>query len=104
MKKPATKQEKEFMMRVKQLNCVVCNAPPPSEFHHIVSGYRLGHMWGLPLCTGCHRGDNGFSGNNRGAWDKSLDNQLKLMAVVYKQLNLEIPHRVNKIVPRRLDY
>lgn len=83
MKKPATAEEKAFMKAVKQLPCIICGHAPISEFHHITKyGRRLGHMFGLPLCVECHRGNDGFSGINRSAWDKSLENQLGLLEKV----------------------
>lgn len=87
-KKPATKAEKLHMSRVASLPCVICEHPPPSECHHITEcGRRLGHMFTLPLCVNCHRGNDGFSGINRSAWDKSLDNQLKLLEKTMEMIN-----------------
>lgn len=86
-KKKPTKDESERMAKVSQLPCIICNRPPVSEVHHITQcGRRLGHMFTLPLCTNCHRGDDGFSGINRSAWDKSLENQLNLLDVVNQML------------------
>ena len=90
------------MAFIASLPCVICG-DRPVEVHHLTEcGRRLGNMFVLPLCVYHHRGNAGFSGINRDAWDKSLDNQLNLMTVLYKQHGIEIPHRVNKIVPRRL--
>jgi hypothetical protein len=86
-KKAPTKAEREHMGKIKQLPCVVCDHPPPSDCHHITQcGRRLGHLHTLPLCYECHRGNNGFSGINRSAWDKSLSNQLHLLEKVKKML------------------
>ena len=102
--KPATKLEKQHMARISQMPCCIC-ADFPVHVHHITNcGRRLGNLFTLPLCPRCHVGDDGFSGINSSAWDKSLSNQLELMAVLYLQHSIEIPQRVNKIVPRRLDY
>lgn len=87
-KKPATKEEKARMAKVSALPCCVCGAYPV-EVHHITKfGRRLGHMFTLPLCVEDHRGNRGFSGINRSAWDKSLDNQLRLLEVVNEQLGI----------------
>lgn len=87
MKKPATKKEREHIIKIKELACIICGYPPPSDCHHITEcGRRLGHMFTLPLCMECHRGRNGFSGLNRSAWDKSLANQLRLLEIVNKKL------------------
>ena len=94
-------KEKAFIFEVKSLPCVICNAPPPSDFHHICdTGRRLGHDDGLSLCYTCHRGDNGFSGKNRSAWDKSLKNQIELCKLVYKKLGKEWKEPITKIVDR----
>ncbi len=78
-KKKPTKAESERMGRVAQLPCCVCG-DYPVEVHHITQcGRRLGHKFTLPLCTEDHRGDRGFSGIKRDAWDKSLDNQLRML-------------------------
>ncbi len=102
MKKPATKAEKLFMSLVKLQQCIICCEPPISYCHHIVSGYRLGNMFCLPLCYNCHQGDDGFTGKNRKAWDKSLSNQLKLLEVVCAKMNIEPPEYKTKVVKRKL--
>jgi hypothetical protein len=91
------KDRKEFILLVKSMPCCICSAPPPSEFHHICVGTRLGDEFGLALCTNCHRGDDGFSGKNRGAWDKSLENQMALLAKQYKKLGRPMPEFKTKI-------
>lgn len=79
-KRAATKAERERMAKVKHLPCAVCKHPPISDCHHITAqGRRLGHYYTIPLCYTCHRGDEGFQGKNRDAWDKTLENQLKLL-------------------------
>lgn len=114
MRKAATKEEKAHIMRVKCMKCVACQEDwfdsqgyywggtvNTSDYHHITDGgRRLGHMWGLPLCEKCHRGEDGFSGKNRGAWDKSLENQLRLMAKVYKLIGKEPPAFESKLSAR----
>ena len=87
MKRPNAEESKR-MGRIKELPCIVCRHAAPSDCHHITDcGRRLGHMFTLPLCYDCHRGDNGFSGKNRSAWDKSLSNQLELLKKVNRQLH-----------------
>ncbi len=88
-KKPATKEESEHLARIKELHCVICK-DEPVDVHHITKcGRRLGHKFTLPLCFDCHRGDRGFSGENRSAWDKSLENQLRLLKKVEVMLQKE---------------
>ena len=50
---------KEHMGRVKQLPCVVCHRPGPSDAHHCIHG-RYGTRKAtdfetIPLCVECHR-------------------------------------------------
>lgn len=55
-----TPAESAHMARVKSVACVVCDAPPPSEAHHIRQG---DHMTTVALCVDCHRGSvNGWHG------------------------------------------
>ena len=59
-KKPMTVAERRHVLRVKELQCVVCGAPPPSEAHEPVQG-----LWfcSIALCEFCHRGRNGIHGD-----------------------------------------
>ncbi len=55
-----TARERKHVARVKDLPCIVCGAPPPSEAHEIEQG-----LWfvSIPLCADCHRGErNGLHG------------------------------------------
>ena len=49
----------EHMRRVKQLPCVICQAPPPSDAHHCISGRygsrKASDMHTIPLCRSCHQ-------------------------------------------------
>lgn len=57
---PITAAEREHMGRVKELPCSICDAPAPSEAHHIKQG---AHYAVVALCVDCHRGaDNGWHG------------------------------------------
>lgn len=85
-KKQPTKAESEHMAKVKELPCVICGNWPVDVHHITHCGRRLGHKYTLPLCFDDHRGDRGFSGKNRDAWDKSLNNQLHLLEMVKLQL------------------
>ena len=88
---PPNKAEREWMGRVKNLPCCICNHPPPSDCHHITDcGRRIGHLFTLPLCYEDHRGRRGFSGLDRSAWDKSLENQLRLLEIVKEQLGYKV--------------
>ena len=101
----ATKAERAHMELVKSLPCVACHEGwydalimrkeivthwcEHSEYDHMVDGYRLGHMFGLPLHPNCHIGKKGHSGGRR--WDSSKPNQWRLLEKVYKVIGKEIP-------------
>lgn len=57
---PLTRAERAHLARVKELSCVICNAPPPSEAHHIEQG---AHFAVIALCPDCHRGPIGWHGD-----------------------------------------
>lgn len=48
--------ESQHLARVKSVPCVLCDAPPPSEAHHVIQGL---HFATAALCTACHRGKGG---------------------------------------------
>lgn len=52
--------EKRHVEAVKLLPCSVCDAPPPSDAHHINQGQ---HFTTVALCKDCHQGsENGWHG------------------------------------------
>lgn len=58
-----SKAERNHMGRVRALPCSVCNAPPPSQAHHISQRHAFTT---IALCPDCHQGPQGWHG------DKSL--------------------------------
>ena len=61
--KAITKAESTHLSWVKSQPCGVCEAPAPSEAHHIDQGQ---HFTAIPLCPDCHRGSfNGHHGQRR---------------------------------------
>ena len=62
-KKAPTAAEREHITRIKEMDCVVCEASGPSECHEINQGQWFTSM---PLCADCHRGSlNGIHGQKR---------------------------------------
>ena len=58
-------RERRHLAAVKSLKCSVCDAPPPSEAHHVVQGLQYTCV---ALCPDCHRGPLlGIHGQKR-AW------------------------------------
>lgn len=63
MNNQLTKTEREHLARVKSLPCSVCDAPGPSEAHHIEQHKQYTC---IPLCESCHRSSfNGIHGQAR---------------------------------------
>lgn len=57
--------ERRHLATVKSQPCAVCDAPPPSEAHHLVQGLQYTCV---ALCPDCHRGPLlGIHGQKR-AW------------------------------------
>ena len=54
-----TAKEKAYIGLVKELPCSVCNAPAPSDAHH-VKQHRQYTV--VALCKDCHQGYNGWHG------------------------------------------
>lgn len=59
-------KERKYIGTLKEnLPCSICDAPPPSEFHHTKQGNQF---TGAILCVSCHRGSIlGWHGEKR-AW------------------------------------
>lgn len=73
--KRGTKAAKEHLKKVKSLSCCMCGAAPPSDAHHIRdlevgAGQKSSDFETIPLCKGCHQGDNGFHGLGRKEWER----------------------------------
>ena len=87
-----TDRERRHLARVKALPCSVCDAPGPSEAHHIVQG--LQHLC-VAVCSDCHRGRGGIHGD-RSAWrlrkmDELADEDLPApQPEQYNDLDLEL--------------
>jgi hypothetical protein len=60
-----TNKEREHLANVKQLPCSVCDAPGPSDAHHVKQGLQYTCV---ALCKDCHQGAVlGWHGQKR-AW------------------------------------
>jgi hypothetical protein len=58
-----SKKEREHLAVIKEMPCGVCDAPGPSDAHHIVQHQQY---LCIPLCKDCHQGSfNGIHGQAR---------------------------------------
>jgi hypothetical protein len=75
--------ERLHMLRVKSLPCSVCDAPGPSEAHHIRQGV---HYAVVALCEDCHRAPLlGWHGQKR-AWAIRKMDEIDALAVTIGRL------------------
>ena len=60
MSKPPTAAEKKRMAAIAEMGCIVCRKYfgvfTEAAVHHLVDGYRRGHMFTIPLCGHHHQG------------------------------------------------
>ena len=79
-----TATERAHLGRVKALPCSVCDAPQPSDAHHINQGQ---HFTAVALCKDCHQGSfNGWHGQKRMWLIKKMD-ELAALNVTLRRLN-----------------
>jgi len=74
-----TKDQKKYLSKVADLGCIICYrlgyAGTPSEIHHVRGlglgmGVRSSHYDTLPLCPEHHRGNTGYHGMGRKAFER----------------------------------
>lgn len=83
MRNRLTKREREHLGRVKELACSVCDAPGPSEAHHVKQGQQF---TAVALCPDCHRGSfMGWHGQKR-AWAIRKMDELAALNVTISRL------------------
>lgn len=78
-----TSIEREHVAKIKEMDCVICNAAGPSECHEIKQGQWFTSM---PLCSDCHRGSfNGWHGQKR-MWAVKKMDELDALNVTIQRL------------------
>lgn len=83
MNNKLNKEERIHLALVKELPCSVCDAPGPSEAHHIKQGLQYTCV---ALCVDCHRGPIlGLHGQKRMWAIKKMD-ELDALNVTLKNL------------------
>lgn len=85
--RPLNRSESEHVAEVKSLPCSVCDAPAPSDAHHINQGQ---HYTTVALCKDCHQGsENGIHGR-RTMWRIMKMDELAALNVTIGRLNGEM--------------
>jgi hypothetical protein len=75
--------ERRYLARIKEQRCSVCEAPGPSEAHHIKQGEQY---LCIPLCKDCHTGSfNGLHGQKR-MWSLKKMDELDALAVTLRRM------------------
>ena len=78
-----TEAQREHLASVKALPCSVCDAPGPSDAHHIK---QQQHYTTVALCQSCHTGSlMGWHGQRR-AWAIAKMDELDALAVTVQRL------------------
>jgi len=74
-----TKAERAHMGKVKNLDCSVCNAPPPSDAHHIDQKCAFTTV---ALCRSCHNSLHG----SKAIWRVMKLDELQALNITLKRL------------------
>jgi hypothetical protein len=78
-----TAKQREHIGRVKSLPCSVCDAPAPSDAHHIEQALQY---CVVALCKDCHQGSTmGWHGQRR-MWKIKKMNELDALNVTIERL------------------
>lgn len=83
------KAERKHIERIKEMPCILCGQPGPSDCHHIlegrIKGRRSADFCTIPLCKDCHQGKSGVHGDQ--AMMKIIkENELSLLAKTLEKL------------------
>ena len=95
--KPTTADKRagrEHMARVKQLPCIICGKPGPSDAHHVICGRygarRASDFHVIPLCKEHHQWGPDAIHNNKAAWIAHYGPDYEYLPVVADMLAGEI--------------
>ncbi len=94
-----TKDEKKYLSKIADLGCIICRRlsymGTPAEIHH-VRGMGLGmavrssHYATIPLCPEHHRGNAGYHGMGRKAFERRYEvTERELLEQTQELLNEE---------------
>ncbi len=84
MNNKLTQKQRAHIQRVKELPCSVCDAPPPSDAHHIKQSLQY---CVVALCKDCHQNPIlGFHGQKR-MWAIKKMEELDALNVTIERLS-----------------
>ncbi len=83
MNNQLTPRQRAHIGRVKQLPCSVCDAPPPSDAHHIEQSL---HFCVVALCKDCHQGGHNGIHGRRAIWHVKKMSELGALNVTNQRL------------------
>lgn len=77
-----TAAERRHVSAVKSLNCVICDAPGPTEAHEPEQG-----AWftAIAVCPECHRGKDGWHGT-RARWKNARMSEIQAINTTLERL------------------
>lgn len=81
--RPISAAESAHLARVKALPCSVCDAPGPSDAHHIEQG---DHFSVIPLCRDCHMGSHNGVHGRRALWNVMKKTELSCLTATLRRL------------------
>ena len=85
-----TAKEKAYVGLVKERPCSVCDAPPPSDAHH-VKQHRQYTV--VALCKSCHQGSKmGWHGEKR-AWAIAKMEEIDALNITVRRVMEHLFHR-----------
>ena len=79
-----TTSEKKHMERLRQLPCSVCDAPGPSDAHHIKQGL---HFTAVALCQACHTGPIGGWHGQKRMWTLAKLDEIGALNITLKRVS-----------------
>lgn len=85
MNNKLTPKERLHLARIKEMNCVICEAPGPSDAHHVEQHQQY---LCIPLCKDCHQGSHNGIHGRQAIWKVKKMDELKALNETLKRLFL----------------
>lgn len=90
LKEPKAKPDPKHIARVKELPCVICHKPGPSDAHHVICGRysqrRASDREVIPLCKPHHQWGPDAIHNGKASWVEKYGNDYDYLPVVADML------------------